>query len=386
MTSFIPRIHRRLHALVLPVALLACSAPPSEASGQDSPPVAGSESWRTDFTKHTVPLEEVVSGGPPKDGIPAIDNPRFETVMEADRWIGDREPVAVVEAGGEVKAYPLQIMMWHEIVNDRVGGEPISVTFCPLCNTTLAFDRRFGDLVLDFGTTGRLRHSDLVMYDRQTETWWQQATGEGIIGEHAGDQLTMVAAPVLAWSTVRDQYQGARVLSRDTGYERNYGQNPYAGYDGQRGPIARFFSGRRDERLEAMERVVALESGGEAVAVPFGELQESPVARVEVGGREVVVFWSPGTASALDDRSIARGRDVGSTAVFDPRASGRELSFEAVGEGRFRDEETGSIWTITGRAVEGTLVGEQLEAVQHGNHFWFAWGVFKPDTRIWRRN
>jgi len=377
-------IRNRFFTIVLPFVLLACTSPPPEASGQDTPPVAGSDSWETDFSKHTVPLEEIVSGGPPKDGIPAIDDPRFVTVREADGWIGDREPVAVVEAGGEVKVYPLQILMWHEIVNDVVGGEPISVTFCPLCNTTLAFDRRFEGMLLDFGTTGRLRHSDLVMYDRQTETWWQQATGEGIVGEHAGDHLTMVAAPVLAWSTVKDQYDDVRVLSRETGHRRNYGQNPYAGYDEQPGPIARFFGADRDERLEAMERVVALEGGQESLAVPFSELEASRVAHVEVGGRDLVVFWSPGTASALDNRSISQGRDVGSSAVFLPSASGRELSFEPAGEGRFRDTETGSVWTMAGRAVEGPLTGEELEAVAHGNHFWFAWGVFKPETRIWR--
>ena len=163
------------------------------------------EEWKTDFTKLAVPWDELVSGGPPKDGIPAIDEPSFQTIREADDWLEDREPVAVVRVGSSAKAYPLQILMWHEIVNDRVGDTPVSVTFCPLCNTTLAFDRRFGDLLLDFGTTGRLRHSDLVMYDRQTETWWQQATGEGIVGAHAGERLTFVPAPVLSWRDVKEQ-------------------------------------------------------------------------------------------------------------------------------------------------------------------------------------
>ena len=159
------------------------------------------DQWATDFDKHTVPLREIVSGGIPKDGIPAIDSPRFVSVSEADRWLEDREAVAVVEVGGQTKAYPLQILIHHEIVNDVIGGQPISVTYCPLCNTALAFERRFDGRLLDFGTTGRLRHSDLVMYDRQTETWWQQATGEGIVGEYAGLQLTFVSAWVFSWQT-----------------------------------------------------------------------------------------------------------------------------------------------------------------------------------------
>ena len=114
--------------------------------------VGGQELWKTDFQNRTVDMDEVVSGGPPKDGIPAIDDPKFVNVREADRWLDDREPVAVVRLGEEAKAYPLQILIWHEIVNDEVGETPVSVTFCPLCNTTLAFDRRFDEWVFDFGT------------------------------------------------------------------------------------------------------------------------------------------------------------------------------------------------------------------------------------------
>lgn len=139
---------------------------------------AQSDEWRTDFTKHTVPMEEIVSGGPPKDGIPAIDDPDFVSIRDAGRWLDGREPVIVVENAGDARAYPYQILIYHEIVNDVVGGRPLSVTYCPLCNTALVFERRHGERLLDFGTTGRLRHSDMVMYDRQTESWWQQATGE----------------------------------------------------------------------------------------------------------------------------------------------------------------------------------------------------------------
>ena len=148
-------------------------------------PLFSTWGWKTNFEKHSVPYEEILSGGPPKDGIPAVDNPKFVSQKEADKWLKNIEPVVVVEHKGEARAYPLQILTWHEIVNDQLNGLPVSVTFCPLCNAAIAFDRRLDGRLLDFGTTGKLRNSDLVMYDRQTESWWQQFTGEAIIGDPA---------------------------------------------------------------------------------------------------------------------------------------------------------------------------------------------------------
>ena len=265
----------------------------------------------------------------------------------------------------------------------------MSVTYCPLCNTTIAFEREFLGRVLEFGTTGRLRHSDLVMYDRQTETWWQQATGEGLVGEYAGERLTLVPATVMSWRAVKEQRPSARVLSRDTGFPRDvtqrYGTNPYQGYDRGSGPWRQFFRfGRKDGRLKAMERVVALEHDDEYLAVPFSILAVERVADVRVGGLDVVVFWAPGTASAVDNSTIADGRDVGSSSTFSPEAGGRRLTFEPAGNGRFRDRETRSTWNLSGRAIAGVLAGAQLTEIIHGNHFWFSWAVFRPDTEIWR--
>ena len=363
----------------LALAVFAVGAGPVSALPQSR---ADHREFKTDFSKQTVPFDEIVSGGPPKDGIPALDRPKFEDVRHADSWLNDREPVVMVTAGGVAKAYPLQILIWHEIVNDVVGGRPVTITFCPLCNTALSFDRRFDGKLLDFGTTGRLRHSDLIMYDRQTETWWQQATGEGIVGQYAGERLTFVASPLINWKTFKDRYPDGQVLSRDTGFRRDYGRNPYAGYDRQESPIRRFFRGRPDARLPAMERVVAVDFNNESIAVPFSVLREKRVVAEEVGGMPIVVFWAPGTASALDNGRIPRGRDVGSSGVFDPRIGGRSLQFTPDGDGRFTDVETGSTWDILGHATAGPLAGEQLVEIPHGNHFWFAWGVFKPDTRI----
>jgi hypothetical protein len=364
--------------LLLAAAVPACAQEPNTAARR----LAGGEAWKTDFTRHSVPLEEIVSGGPPKDGIPAIDRPRFESAREAGRWLKSRDPVMVVEDGGVVKAYPLAILIWHEIVNDVVAGLPVAVTFCPLCNTALVFDRRLDGRVLDFGTTGRLRHSDLVMYDRQTETWWQQATGEAIVGALVGKELHDVPSSTLAWEEARQLYPRIQVLSRETGHQRDYGRNPYAGYDDPGGsPLSGFFGGRADPRLPAMARVVAVELG-KGWAASFDHLQDRHVVNETVAGTPLVVFWKAGAASALDRSEISRGRDVGQTAVFDRRLDGRVLTFRAV-RGGFRDRETGSGWTLSGRAVDGPLRGKQLRAIPHGNHFWFAWAVFRPDTELW---
>jgi hypothetical protein len=343
------------------------------------------EEWSTDFSRHTVPLDEIVSGGPPKDGIPAIDDPRFVSVSEADRFLEDREPVVLLTIAGAVRAYPLQILIWHEIVNDTVNGTPVAVTYCPLCNTALAFDRRLDGRVLDFGTTGRLRHSDLVMYDRQTESWWQQATGEAIVGELAGRRLDFIPAPLISWKQFKRTYPEAPVLSRDTGYRRDYGRNPYVRYDDRGGsPWPSFFRRQTDGGLPAMERVVSVLVDGRAAAYSFEHLADVGVVNDRVADQPLAIFWAPGTASALDDGQIADGRDVGSTNVVLRRVGDRELIFEAVAPGRYRDKETGSEWDLLGRAVAGELRGTRLRAVPHGNHFWFAWVVFQPDTKLVR--
>lgn len=369
--------HMGTHRLLAPLTLASALAA-NTASAQNG-------EWATDFSRHTVSLSEIVSGGPPKDGIPAIDQPRFERIQAGDRWLNDREPVVVVSLNGEAKAYPLQILMWHEIANDIVGGISVAVTFCPLCNTALTFDRRVDGRVLDFGTTGRLRHSDLVMYDRQSESWWQQATGEGIVGEYAGARLAFVSSPLVSWKAFKEARPHGRVLSRDTGFGRPYGENPYRRYDDlRRRHYPKFFQGPGDDRLPAMERVVAIDLEGESVAYPFSTLRERRVVNDEIGHRSIVVFWTRGTASALDKARISQGRDVGASNAFDRRVHGRTLEFEAYGDGAFRDAETGSTWDILGRAIAGPLQGVELEPIPHGNHFWFAWAVFKPDTRVKR--
>ncbi|MEE9224997.1 MAG: DUF3179 domain-containing protein [Bacteroidota bacterium] len=343
---------------------------------------------RTDFTKSSVDLDEIMSGGPPKDGIPPIDKPLFVSFDEADSWLAAVEPVIGLDIDGEARAYPLQILTWHEIVNDIIGDTPVSVTFCPLCNAAIAFDRRVEHdgktLVLDFGTTGKLRKSDLVMYDRQTESWWQQFTGEAIVGELTGTELTLLAAPLISYKQFKENYPGGKVLSRETGFQRSYGRNPYQGYDDiSNNPF--LFKDSVDPRLPAMERVINVSFDGQDTIYPLSVIQREGVIHDKVGNQDIVIFHLSGTASALDKASIADSRDVGSTTVFRPEVDGTRLTFKRVGSG-FVDDQTGSRWNITGRAIAGPFKGKQLEPVIHGNHFAFAWLAFNPNSIIYRQS
>ena len=334
--------------------------------------------WSTDFTRRTVSFDEISSGGVPKDGIPTIDDPQFVEFKDADRYLSADEPVMVVALGGEARAYPLQILLWHEIVNDTVGGEPVVVTYCPLCNTALAFQRTFEGQILDFGVTGNLRNSDLVMYDRQSESWWQQITGKAIVGTHASKLLTPVPASILPYNEFKAAHPRGQVLSRETGQDRAYGTNPYGGYDTS-APF--LFRGTIDGRLGAMERVVSVVISDESAAYPFLLLEEQPVVNDVIGSKPVAIFFKKGTRSALDRGSISNSRDVGAGVAFLRELDGRVLTFESKA-GRFIDLETGSEWNLSGRAMQGPLSGKQLEPLVHGNHFWFSWAVFRPDTRV----
>jgi Protein of unknown function (DUF3179) len=299
------------------------------------------EGWeKTDFLRRSVRLDEFHSGGPPKDGIPAIDAPRFAPVGEIE-FLEPREPVIALTVGGETRAYPIQILIWHEIVNDELGGVPVAVTFCPLCNTALAFDRRVEGRTLDFGTTGKLRHSDLVMYDRQTESWWQQFGGDALVGRYTGTRLDRLPARIVSWAEFERSHPEAGVLTRETGFDRDYGSNPYQGYDDvDSSPI---FPVPEDERLPPKERVVYVERDGESVAVPYPLLARQRVVRVELDGSELVFRWRGGVASSLDAGEIASGRDVGAADVTE---NGRRVAFS--------------------------------------EPFWFALAAFDPDVRIIR--
>jgi len=179
--------------------------------------------------KYIVHPSKIRGGGPPKDGIPSIDNPKFQPMSEVD-WIEDNELVLALTYKGEEKVYPLQILVWHEIVNDYVAGDPILITYCPLCGTGLAFSPILKGERVEFGTSGKLYNSNLVMYDRLTDTYWTQVEGQAIIGELAGTILDPISIDTLRWDLWKETHTDSLVLTKDTGHARNYGRDPYGGY------------------------------------------------------------------------------------------------------------------------------------------------------------
>lgn len=348
--------------------------------------LAADPSWqrewpRTDFSRHSVRLAEIFSGGPPKDGIPAIDKPQFVTPLAAGKWLHALEPVIALEINGDARAYPLQILMYHEIVNDTVGGLPVSVTFCPLCNASIVFDRRVAGAVLDFGATGKLRKSDLVMYDRQSESWWQQFTGKGIVGRYTGATLAQIPSTVSSYQDFVKAYPQGKVLSRQTGYTRDYGRNPYRGYD-RVGDKPFLFHDPLDARLSAMERVIGVARGGRVRVYPFAALAVKPVINDELGGEPIVVFALPEVLSALDAELIRDSRRIPAAAAYSRKAGAQVLNFERRGE-HMVDRETGSNWDIFGRAVAGPLKGTRLAPADSGVHFAFAWLAFHPQSEVY---
>jgi hypothetical protein len=392
---------RLLVAVVAVATLAGCGAGHGNAPGgrAGDPLAAGSSAgtgfsrsgWRTDFARHSVPLDEIASGGPPKDGIPALDHPRFVGIDAARRFLGAKAQVAVVRIRKAAKAYPIEIMVWHEIVNDRIAGRPIALTYCPLCNSTVAFSRRVGGRTLRFGTTGNLRGSDLVMYDRQTESWWQQITGQAIVGKLTGAKLRILPSQILSFGRFKRLYPDGQVLSIHTGYSRPYGQNPYVGYDEPQSPPFGLPT-RPNPALPPKERVAAVQTGKRsAVVYPFSRLErEAPIddripSPAVVGTHPIVVFFDPKLVSPLDGPEVSLGREVGTAAVFDRRVGGRTLTFvHGSRPGTFRDRETGSVWRIDGAATAGPLRGRRLRPVTSNDEFWFAAAAFFPQADIRR--
>ena len=270
---------------------------------------ASPDRWRyawpkTDFSKTSIDFDEIMSGGPPKDGIPSIDAPRFVPVAESSD-LAATEPVIGLVVAGDARAYPLRILIRHEIVNDTVGGIPVAVTYCPLCNSAVVFDRRVAGEATEFGTTGKLRNSDLVMYDRATESWWQQFLGEAIVGARTGTRLKVLPARLESWERFAQRFPDGRVLVPKASLWNAYGTNPYVGYDTTRRPFLYF--GDFPDNIPAMARVVAI--GNQAWALQL--LREK--GRIESGDQ--VLSWEAGQNSALDKRDIPKGRDVGNVVV-----------------------------------------------------------------------
>ncbi|MCF6331791.1 MAG: DUF3179 domain-containing protein [Draconibacterium sp.] len=298
------------------------------------------------------------------------------------------EPVIVIENKGLAKAIPLNILTYHEIVNDNIGDLYFSASYCPLCNSAIAFNRKLKyndkEYLLDFGVSGMLRSSNLVMWDRQTETWWQQFIGEGLVGELTGAELETLPAQIISLADFIENYPTGGVLSKKTGFEKQeqqYGTNVYEGYDSK--PNPRLFFGEIDNRLPAMERVIDIHSKGGFKIYPHSTVAKEKVINDEFNRLKIVLFFQAGTNSILDVKDISAAKDIGSITVFERVINDKTLTFKKNGD-YFNDKETGSTWTITGKCIKGELEGKKLTPLRYGNHFAFAWFVFYPESKIYK--
>ncbi len=337
----------------------------------------------TDWTRQTVDPGEILLGiqsEDPRDRIPPIDTPKFEPLSSAS-WLSEREPGALVQFNGDVRFYPLSILTRHEIVNDRFGDVPVVTTFCPLCNTAITFDARVDGQALRFGVSGLLRKSDLVMWDEATTSLWQQITGEAVVGEFAGTQLELIPTSIVSYGDALKNFPDAVSLSRDTGFNIAYGSNPYVGYSSSDRPF--LFDGDTNDRFPALSRVVGVSLENTDRAYPFSLISEERAVNDELDGIPIAVLWGGDTADALDSGAIADSQSIGTGIAFSRELNGDVLTFSSLGDDLFTDAETGTTWTLLGRAIDGPLAGEQLQTVQHRNEFWFAWSSFFPDAPVY---
>lgn len=315
-----------------------------------------------DGTKYIIHPSKIRGGGPPKDGIPSIDNPKYVKAKDVD-WLTEEELVLGIEYRGVSRAYPFQILVWHEIVNDRIAGEPVLITYCPLCLTGLAFERKINNEEVEFGTSGKLYNSNLVMYDRKTDTYWSQASGKAIVGPLTGMRLKQMPIDTARWRDWLAAHPDTEVLSRDTGFSRNYGTDPYGGYydsDAVWFPLE-----NRDLRLHPKEQVAGIEIGNITKAYPVSEVAKDKVVNDKIAGKALLIIEHPVTKAVR---------------IFERELNGKEVRFE-MNNGRFYDV-SGNEWKIE----EGKIISGQSELKETPafSGFWFSWASFHPNSEIFK--
>jgi hypothetical protein len=317
-----------------------------------------------------VPPDQIVSGGPPPDGIPSIDNPKFNSIQEADGLLEDSDLVLGLNINGDIRAYPLQILVWHEIVNDKVGGVPVTVTYCPLCFTNQVFNRTLENgQILEFGTSGKLYNSNLVMYDRTTKSLWSQAMAQGIVGKFAGIKLERIPFDVAYWKEWKELYPDSKVLSRDGGSARPYGADPYGDYY-TNGDVL-FPVSNSDDRLGLKEIVIGFENNGQCKAYKLQEIENKKVINDQVNGKPIALL-------SLHPFMVR---------AYDPEVDEQVLKFSFNAKDQnFIDTKTGSAWNFEGKAISGQMKGKQLTRLSFDEGFWFEWVAFHPKTELYQNN
>lgn len=285
----------------------------------------------TDGVKHSIPLNEIVSGGPPKDGIPPIDNPKFFSVSEAEKFYSDSEPGIAVEIDGVKRFYPFQILVWHEIVNDTVDGKRILITYCPLCLTAIVFDPVVNGDRVEFGTSGKLWNSNLLMYDRKTNSLWSQVLGEAVVGEMTGTKLKVLPSDIMRFGTWKELNPKGQVLSRDTGATRFYGRDPYGDY--YTTPGTYFPVGKKDDRLSDKDFVLGIMVNNKAKAYWTESIKKVGAVEDRFEGKTIIIRYD---------------KDIDAVRIFEKKPDGT------------------------------------LERINPFGAFWFSWVAAHPDTELFK--
>ena len=325
--------------------------------------------------KHTVPLAKIVSGGPPKDGIPSIDSPKFQSVREADKILEDSEFVLGLNINGDIRVYPLQILVWHEIVNDVVGGKPIAVTYCPLCFTNQVFNRTLIDgNIVEFGISGKLYNSNLVMYDRKSNSLWSQALGEGIVGDYSGIKLEKIPFDIAYWKEWKKLYPESKVLSRDTGSVRPYGADPYGNY--YTNDLILFPLANDDKRIGLKEIVIGLEDENQYKAYKLQDIETNKVINDIIGDDKKIALVSlkPFMVRVFDRGIDDNVNDEGKKIIVD--------LFYNETNNTLTDRVTDSELNFDGKFINGQLQDKQLKRLAMDQGFWFEWTAFHPETEV----
>ena len=317
----------------------------------------------TNGQKHIIPLEKIKSGGPPKDGIPSIDTPEF-TEASQEYHVSDSDTVLGLEINGDVRAYPLSILVWHEIVNDNVGGVPVAVTYCPLCFTNQVFERVIDGQEVEFGTSGKLYNRNLVMYDRLTNSYWSQALGKAIVGELAGYELSTIPFDVIRWGDWKSLHPDSVVLTTNTGHIRAYGVDPYGNYYTETRIL--FPVENTDNRMHPKEIILGFNDGDVYKAYKQQDVESAVIINDQINNNPIfLISLYPGNARA-----------------FESNVDEKVLEF-FFKDGSIIDKETNSEWNYDGVAISGALVGTELNRIPFNPGFWIEWIAFHPDTDVY---
>ena len=317
----------------------------------------------TNGVKHNIPLDKIRGGGPPKDGIPSIDSPVFAEISNS-QFMSDSDTVIGLVINGEAKAYPIFILVWHEIINDKVGGIPVAVTYCPLCYTNQVFERIIDGVEVEFGTSGKLYNSNLLMYDRLTESYWSQALGIAVKGELTGYKLNLIPFDVITWGDWKKLHPDTMVLTTDTGYIRSYATDPYGNYYTE--PRIMFPVEYSDDRMHPKEIIIGFNQDNIYKAYKQNDIESNIIINDSIGETSVMLV------SLYSENSRA----------FERTINGVILDFEYM-DGKIFDSQTNSEWNYDGLSVSGKHQGEQLERMPIEPGFWFEWIAFHPQTLVY---